>query len=129
MTEEKKPLTPFDFITAAGQTKVNLFEVEENEKLYIPFMVNKGFSYFPDSILHANEMNSHADLPKNAQFLYYKETLRSAKRFSKWSKLDKNDDLDIIKKIYQCNNEVAKQYIRILTENQLENLRERMITP
>jgi hypothetical protein len=129
VSDEVKPPTPFDFITAAGQTKINLLEDEQNEKFYVPFMINKGFSYFADTILYANEMNIHHELPKDAQFLYYRESLRPAKRFSKWFKPEKNDDLDMLRKKYSCSVEVAKQYLKILTEDQLKEIHEKTKTP
>ena len=129
MTDEKKTLSPFDFIAAAGHTKVNLMEDEENERYYVPFMVNKGFSYFSDTILHANEMNIRHELPKHAQFTYYKEALRPSKRFSKWFKPEKNNDLDMIRSVYSCSVEIAKQYLKILSPEQLKKIREKTTTP
>ena len=50
-------MTPFDYLNAINQSKENLIVDELSEKEYVPFVVNKGLSYFPDTILYANEMN------------------------------------------------------------------------
>ena len=81
-------LTPFDFIKAASYSKQDLIGSSENpamtEKQYNAFIVNRGFSYFNDTILHANEMNLRHGLFADAQFKYYLGALRPRNRFSKW---------------------------------------------
>ena len=92
---------------------------EQAEKLYIPYIVNRGFANFEDTILHANEMNMRPDLFNGAQFNYYRGALRKRKRFSKWPKADKDVDLDAIQQVYSCNRTVAKMYKKALNDNQL----------
>ena len=81
-------ISPFDFINAINLTKENLFTDPQANKDYSPWMVNKGLSYFPDTILHANEMNGNYSIPKEWQFSYYLNTIPKKKRFSKWAKAD-----------------------------------------
>ena len=93
-----KDLSPFDFMNAASFSKEDLIRnsdiPEHTEKLYTPYVVNRGFTNFEDTILHANELNQRAHLFDRAQFDYYRGALRKRKRFSKWPKADKNNDLD-----------------------------------
>jgi hypothetical protein len=125
-----KEHTPFDFINAASQSKKDLIRESEypemTEKEYVAFIVNRGFSYFEDTILHANEMNQRAHLFNAAQFDYYRAILRSRKRFSKWHKAEKNADLDMIQKVYSCNRTVAKMYMKILSTEDLKQIRARL---
>lgn len=118
-----KKYKPFDFIAAASETKKNLIldddSPDEVEKMYNPYIVNRGFSFFNDTILHANEMNMRHSLFKVAQFHYYLGILRQRKRYSKWHKLEKDEKLDLIQKYYQCNRQVAKQYLSVLPEEEL----------
>ena len=62
----KKELNPFDFMNAASLSKQDLIGDSENpeltEKQYSPYIVNRGFANFEDTILHANEMNQRAHL-------------------------------------------------------------------
>jgi hypothetical protein len=101
---------------------------EQAEKLYTPFIVNRGFSNFEDTILHANEMNLRADLFNGAQFDYYRGALRKRKRFSKWNKPDVDKDLDAIQEVYSCNRTVAKMYKKALNSDQLARVREKLET-
>jgi hypothetical protein len=125
-----KEFTPFDFVNAASQSKKDLIRdsdyPEMTEKEYVPFIVNRSFSFFEDTILHANEMNMRAHLFNGAQFDYYRGILRSRKRFSKWHKSEKNADLDMIQRVYSCNRTVAKMYLKVLSIDDLKRIRARL---
>ena len=127
-----KDLTPFDFMTAASFSKEDLIGSNENpdiiEKAYSAYMVNRGFSNFQDTILHANEMNQRPDLFGAAQFDYYRAVLRKRKRFSKWTKSAKDKDLDALQEVYQCSRTVAKQYFNALSKEDLKTVRAKLIT-
>ena len=64
-------MNPFDFINSVSHNKKDLITDSENpefaEKLYQPFLVNRGLSYFPDTILYANEMNQRFEAPNGWQ--------------------------------------------------------------
>jgi len=128
----KGDLSPFDFMNAASFTKADLIKDSENpditEKQYNAYIVNRGFTNFEDTILHANEMNQRHELFPAAQFDYYRAVLRKRKRFSKWPKSDKDVNLDAIQEVYQCNRTVAKQYLKVLNEEQLQSVHDRLVT-
>lgn len=122
-------LTPFDFIKSASHNKKDLVKTsdypEQIEKQYTPYIVNRGFSYFEDTILHANEMNMRHHLFSDAQYRYYLGVLRSRNRFSKWHKAEKNVDLDAIQEAYSVNRTVAKMYLKALSKEDLKRIYER----
>ena len=128
----KGDLSPFDFMNAASFTKADLIKDSENpditEKQYNAYIVNRGFTNFEDTILHANEMNQRHELFPAAQFDYYRAVLRKRKRFSKWPKADKDVNLDAIQEVYQGNRTVAKQYLKVLNEEQLQSVHDRLVT-
>ena len=125
-----KEITPFDFMNAASFSKQDIISSNDNpeiaENLYSAYIVNRGFTNFEDTILHANEMNMRSHLPAKAQFDYYRTALRKRKRFSKWPKADKSKDLDAIQEVYQCNRTVAKQYLKALSANDLKSVHSRL---
>lgn len=127
-----KDFSPFDFMNAVSYTKEDIINNHENpemaEKQYSPFMVNRGFTNFEDTILYANEMNQRAHLFHDAQFQYYRGSLRKRKRFSKWPKADKNKDLDAIQQVYQCNRTIAKLYLKALSKDDLKSVHNKLIT-
>ena len=96
------------------------------EKEYPPFVVNRTLSYFLDTIMYANEINTHHHADNKLQFDYLLNSIRSKRRFSRWLKPDENKNLDVIKEYYGYSNQKAKDALNILTEDQLSLLNERM---
>ena len=125
-----KDLTPFDFISAVSDNKKDLIRDADNpaltEKEYLPFIVNRGLSFFDDSILHVNEMNQRHHIFPVAQFDYYRAALRKRQRFSKWFKPDQDADLDAIQQVYQCSRSIAKLYLKALSKSQLNEVHSRL---
>ena len=115
----------FDYLNAINTTKKDLMKEDPlSEKDYVPFMINRGLSYFPDTILYANEMNKYSSIPKNWQFAFYMQSIKPKKRFSKWHKKDQNsDDMNLIMKVYGYSSQKAAVALEILTETQLNELR------
>ena len=128
----KGDYNPFDFMNAVSFTKADIIKDNDNpeliEKQYNAYIVNRGFTNLEDTILHANEMNQRHELFPAAQFDYYRAVLRKRKRFSKWPKADKDINLDAIQEVYQCNRTVAKQYLKVLNEEQLKDVHARLVT-
>jgi len=129
-TEEYKPskISPFDFVNAIHYTKQELIVDDWSEKQYIPFIVNKSLSFGFDTVIPANEMNSRHHLDKRLQFSFLINTIRPRKRFNKWLKAEKTEDLDIVKKYYNYSTEKALQAMRILTPDHLNTIKKRLYT-
>lgn len=96
------------------------------EKAYNPFMINRSLSYFPDTVLFANEMNRVPHLDKKPQFLFFINTVRKRKRFSKWAKPIEESDLEVVKEYYGYSNEKAKQALTLLTKEQINELKKKV---
>jgi hypothetical protein len=123
-------MSPFDFINSISHSKANLMEGSENdelaEKTYPAFLVNKGLSYFPDTVLYANEMNQHASADNKLQYYYLINSIRSHKRFAKWVKKEDSNDLDAVKEYYGYSNEKASQALSLLSKQQLDTIKEQL---
>lgn len=120
----------FDFLNAINDTKKDLIREDPlTEKDYVSFMINRGLSYFPDTILYANEMNQYASVPKTWQFDFYRLAIPKKKRFSKWHKRDQNsEELEVVMKEYNYSSQKAMQALELLTEEQIKELKEKYKT-
>lgn len=113
--------TIFDFINSINNK--NYILDEDNEHELNSFMLNRGFSFFPDTIFLANEANVLNLSGKNHyDFLYY--TVDKKKRFSKWFKEEKNDDVDFIMEIFDITANKAKEYLSVLSDEDLQELKD-----
>jgi|TARA_B100000378_G_scaffold277463_1_gene277841 hypothetical protein len=120
---------PFEFTKTINDTKHNLMDEDpEVEKDYIPFLVNRSLGYFMDTIMYANEMNRFNSLDYKLQYDFLLNIIRPRKRYSKWLKKSKNDNIDLIKKFYGYSYTKAKDVVDILSEDQIEHIRSKLDT-
>ena len=118
--------SPFDYANAINQTKQNIMVDDIEEKSYNAFMVNRSLSYFPDTVLFANEMNRHHHLDNRLHFDFLLNTIRKGKRFSKWAKAVLPEDLEVVKEYYGYSNEKAKIALTLLDNEQINELKQRV---
>ena len=119
-------MNPFDFVSAVSYTKQDIMPDTLAEKAYNPFITNKALSYHQDSVLFANEMNSRYHLDHRLQFQFLINTLRQRKRFSRWEKSEKFQDLDVVKEYYGCSSKRAEEYLSLLDDDSILKLNENM---
>ena len=117
---------PFDYVNSILQNKKKLIVDEQTEKDYTPFLVNRSLSYHKDCIMYANEMNRRHLADKKLQYDFLLNTVRSMKRpFAKWVKSEKSDDLECIKQIYGFSDVKAREALRLLSKEQIQQLKEK----
>jgi hypothetical protein len=121
---------PFDYVNSITFNKNDMMSGTENdelaEKSYVPFVVNRALSYFPDTLQYANEINGlhHAD--NKLQYHYLINTIRPKRRFSKWAKKQEDNDLDVIMQYYGYNRGKAESALSLLSPEQLEQIKKRL---
>ena len=122
-------MSPFDFVNQILQGKKQLIVDDLTEKDYNAFIVNRSLSYHKDCVLYANEMNRRHFIDKKMQNDFLLNTIRSQKRpFAKWVKSEKSDDLECIKLVYQFSDGKAKEALRLLSKEQIQQLKEQTDT-
>tara|TARA_B100000676_G_C17771077_1_gene676788 strand:+ start:357 stop:725 length:369 start_codon:yes stop_codon:yes gene_type:complete len=114
-----------DWLNSINFTKEDL---SENIKEYPPYIVNRCLSGHLDCVLFANEMNRYHFLDKDMQYHFYINTLRKRKRFSPWVRKEKVSDLEFVKKYYGYSNDKAAQALKILTNEQLLFIKQKLDT-
>lgn len=126
-----KKLSPFDFlnsINAGG--KPNVFaghqshedglDHESPSRAYVPFIINRGLSYFRDTVLIANVMNQYSNLAPKMQYDFLSGMIHPRKRFSKWTKAE--DDSKEVKAImtkYGYSSVRAREALTILKKEEV----------
>ena len=119
-------MNPFEYLKAINESKKDIMIDDLAEKEYNSFIVNRGLSYFKDTILYANEMNRYHHLDSRLQFDFLINIIRKKKRWSKWIKASEVDNLELIKEYYGYSNEKAKSALSIMSNDQIEQLKMRM---
>ena len=119
-------MNPFDYLKAINETKKDIMVDNIAEKEYNPFIINRGLSFFKDTILYANEMNRYHHLDHRVQFDFFINIIRKKKRWSKWIKASDVDNLQLIKEYYGYSNEKAKSALSLMSNEQIEQLKQRI---
>lgn len=116
-----------DILPSILERKNVVLNSPEDDKSYVPFVVNKALSFHADCVLWANEMNQNPNLEPRLQYQFLLNTCRSWRRpFRKWMKIEKSEDLEMIKKHYGVSNTKAREYLSILTQDQVTAIKEQM---
>ena len=118
-------MNPFDFVKSITYTKQDIMH-DLNESEYESFLVNRALSYYQDCLLYANEMNRRFEISARLQYHYLLNTIRKRKRFAKWIKPLKIDDLKVVMEYYQISRAKAEEYLNIISENDIAILRKKM---
>lgn len=120
---------PFDYVNQILQGKKQLIVDELTEKDYAPFLTNRALSLHKDCALFANEMNQRHHLDKKMQNDFLLNTVRSMKRsFVQREKSEKNNDIECIKLVYGLSDSKARDALRLLTKEQIQQLKEETFT-
>ena len=118
-------LNIWNIVGDLSNDKKNLLKQDsELEKLYIPFIINRSFSNFIDTLMLANDLNQYPNLDKKLQHDFYFHSIRPRKRFSKWNKSIQTQYIEAIQNVYACNIQRANEISTLLDEKQLESVLE-----
>jgi aspartokinase len=99
--------------------------VNEDEK-YIPGRTNKVLSNYVDTIIHANMMNINFSLDEKMQYDYLFNSITARKRFFKRTKVNNFSDISLICEYYKYNRKVAEQALKVLSQEQINIIKEKL---
>lgn len=116
---------PFEHVKAISETKKYSLENEQDEKEYTPFIVNRAFSNFRDTVLYVNEINLLSGvLDKKLQYDFLFNSIPKKKRYSKWYKKKTNENkcIEYVCEYYKYSQVKAAQVCSLLTKQQKEEI-------
>ena len=119
-------MNPFEYVNAINFKKQDIMVDDLAEKGYAAYMINRSLSYFPDTVMMANEMNVNHHLDNRLQFDFLINIVRKKKRFSKWAKPESISDVEVVKEYYGYSNEKAKNALSLLTSDQIDELKKKV---
>lgn len=114
----------FDYVNAINFDKQDLFVDPQAEKDYVPFVVNRALSYFPDTVMYANQMNINNLAPKQWQFDFLRHAISKRRRYSKWAKKETStEDMAVVAEYHKYSLQKAAEIVDLFTPEQIEHMR------
>lgn len=121
-------MNPFEIVGQLSTSSTDNWE-EIGDKGYLPFMINRSFSYHIDTVMLANELNIRPNMPKKWQYDFYRFAIKpKKKRFSKWAKPDDDKLIEEISILYNVNKRKAISIRALLNPEDINILRESTTT-
>ena len=117
-------MSPFEYLNDITYAKKGIMVDDIAEKEYNAFIINRGLSMYPDTILFANEMNIHHTADHRLQYDFFINIIRKKKRWSKWIKPQEITDIELIKEYYGYSNEKAKSVLSLFSTEQIADLKQ-----
>jgi hypothetical protein len=111
-----------EWLNSINHSKKNIMITDEDEKEYVPFVINKCMSAHIDSLFQANEMNLYWGLDKKLQYDYYVNVIRKKKRFAPWLKYKPDSRISLIKEYYNYSDRKAREVLDLITPEQFEHI-------
>jgi len=119
----------FDFLNDINSDKKNILRQDSDaEKDFNPFIINRGLSMNVETLMYAQEMNLRSGMTKQMVYDFYIHSIRPSKRYSKWAKDETNEDVAIVQRYYQVNRDKAADMVKLLTSEQLNEIKDKMST-
>jgi hypothetical protein len=101
----------------------------ENEKIYAgqAYVINKTLSLEPHTLVYSNIINTYYNLDPRLQYDFYFYGIKRKRIFNPWPKKDAaSNNLEIIKEYYNYNDRKAKEVMKILSNDQIKELKRKL---
>lgn len=123
---KEKSISFFDIVNSINYSKDFVIS-DENRKAYNRFMINRALSMSQETIYFSNEMNGYPNLTDEMHLSFLTGAIRKRKRFNKWPKGIKNEDVEVIKFFMKMSTREAMLILPLLSQSQLKELNEHML--
>lgn len=113
-------MSPFDYVKIIN-TKAN---IPEDLNGYSQYIINRHYSYFPDTVVFAQEASIRKMTDEqHFKFMYY--LIPKANRFAKWEKASKYDNVELIKSYYGYSDKLAHEIIELFSDNDIQKIKQK----
>ena len=109
--------SPFDYVKS-----INKKNYMDDLSGYNPFLTNRAFAAFIDTIMFAEAMNQASELPPELQYDFYYYGIRKGSRFDPIPKPSEPEGLDVVMAYFNYSKQKALEVINLLSREDLINI-------
>jgi hypothetical protein len=120
--KSEKKTSPFDYVKSIQNGKAIPMGPE-----YVPFVVNRAVAHHRDCIHSAQMLNELNVSPEQHYTFLYHAVSKTKRPFERWVPSAKGnsseDEVNLAAKYFQCSIEVAREYLTLLSQSEIEELK------
>ena len=109
---------PFDYVKNINTKKGYDYDLSG----YVPFLTNRAFAGFIDTIMFAEQMNQAHALGPQLQYDFYYYGIRKGSRFTKIPKPPEPAGLEIVMQYFNYSRQKALEVMHLLDKNAMLNI-------
>ena len=115
---------PFDWLNNINGSTTSIWEEGISDKEYNSFMINRGLSQFRDTVLFSQMMNEKSQyLSPKMQYDFYRLGItHKKKRFAKWHKPEKLEEIEKLSNHFGINKRVMENYVSLMSKTDYATL-------
>ena len=110
-------VSPFHYIKS-----INKKTYEYDLSGYNPFLTNRAFAGFIDTIMLAEELNQYHHLSPALQYDFYYYAVRKGNRFDPIPKREDPPYLEVVMEYYNYSRQKAMEVMHLLSEQDIQNM-------
>ena len=114
-------ISPFHYVKS-----INKKTYEYDLSGYNPFLTNRAFAGFIDTIMLAEEMNQYHQLSPALQYDFYYYAVRKGNRFDPVPKPVDPPYLEVVMEYYQYSKQKAMEVMHLLTDDDIKSMLRKM---
>ena len=111
-------LSPYEYVKSINKKSEYLYDLAG----YSPFLTNRAFAGFIDTIMFAEQMNQAHQLDPQLQYDFYYYGVRKGSRFNPIPKPSDPEGLELVMEYYQYSKQKALEVIPLLSKEDLINI-------
>lgn len=116
-------------INSITQNKPSLLDDPDFNKEFNSYGIVRQLSNNDDCIQHANFINMNSHLDKRMQYMFLRGSIRKKfRRAGKWKNPDATQSEQAVMEYYQCNHRRAKEYCKMLPDDEIKRIEQKMNT-
>jgi len=129
----EKKIGLWDILEAINYSKIDMLREHPGdntiEKMYNPYIIQRALLFSGDMVAigAVARINAVPGVTKRQHFDYLRFKLPAKKRFGKWDKPEDSDDVDFLCEVYKISVVKAREYLALLTKENLVELREMFV--
>lgn len=97
-------------------------DIVVDDKIYNQFLINRGLSFFIDTIAIVNEINKYGCVSNQMHFDFLRNTVTPRNRYSKWPKPKVHKEAQVISAYLDVTMSKAYDYIGIIPNEQIKQM-------